>query len=64
MQRSTEERDLNKEIIFNWRIEASRDGENFTILFVALNPTYLGYMVQDFLIDTPDGYSYSGDFSA
>ena len=35
-------RDLNKERIFNWRIEASSDGENFTALFAALNLTYLG----------------------
>ena len=44
--------DLNKQRIFNWRIEGSIIGENFTIMFTVSNPMYIDNAVHDFLIDT------------
>jgi len=32
----------------NWNIQASTDGENFSVIFTPPNPTYLGNTVQYF----------------
>ena len=44
--------------IFNWQIDESTDGTEFTMLFRAPNPTYLGDDLQYFVIDTPHKYNY------
>ena len=44
--------------IFNWRIDGSTDGTEFTMLFRAPNPTYLGDDLQYFLIETTNKYNY------
>jgi len=45
-------RDSKRERIYNWRIEGSNDSANYTIIFTAPNPTYLGNMVQHFPVET------------
>jgi len=51
-------RDSNTQRIFNWNIQGSTDGEEFSVIFTPPNPTYLGNMVQFFLIENSDKYNY------
>ena len=51
-------RESNTQRIFSWRIEASIDGQTFTVLYEAPVPTYLGNEIQDFSIDTQNRYNY------
>ena len=51
-------RDLNTQRIYSWRIEGSTDGENYTSLFEAPNPTYLGNELQQFSIDTNNKFNF------
>ena len=51
-------RDSNEERIYNWRLEGSIDGQNYTTIFTPPNPAYLGNIVQNFPIDTVDRYIY------
>jgi len=44
--------------IFNWQIDGSTDGTEFTVLYRAPNPTYLGGDLQYFLIETTNKYNY------
>ena len=50
-------RDSNREKIFNWRIEGSKS-VNYTTIFIAPNPTYLGNMVQHFPVETLTKFIY------
>jgi hypothetical protein len=45
-------KDSNTERIFNWRIEGSIDNTSWITLFTAPNPTYLGNVYQEFLVDS------------
>jgi len=49
-------RDSNTQTIFRWRLEGSNDGRDFTTLFRAPNPTYLGNTIQQFKIGTNSKY--------
>ena len=51
-------RDLNTQRIFHRRIEGSIDVENYTSLFEAPNPMYLGNELQQFSIDTKNNFSF------
>ena len=51
-------RDNNEERIYNWRLEGSIDGQNYTTIFTPPNPTYLGNIVQYFPTDTTERYIY------
>jgi len=51
-------RDSNTQIIYNWNIQSSTDRANFSIIFNAPNPTYLGITLQYFLIETSEKYNY------
>ena len=51
-------RDNNRQRIYKWNITGSNDGESFTVLFRAPNPTYLGNEVQFFPFETPHKYRY------
>jgi len=51
-------RDSNTQRIFQWRIEGSDDGRDFTALFRVPNPTYLGNTIQHYEIDTNSKFIY------
>jgi len=51
-------RDSNTQRIYNWNIQGSTDGENFSAIFTPQNPTYLGNTAQYFLIETSEKYNY------
>ncbi|EDO33835.1 predicted protein [Nematostella vectensis] len=51
-------RDGNTERIYNWRIEGSTDNTNWTTLYTATNPTYLGNTYQEFLVDSIGKFQY------
>ena len=44
--------------MFNWNIQGSTDGEEFSVICTPPNPTYLGNTVQYFLIETLEKYNY------
>ena len=50
-------RNINTDRIYRWRLEASTDGQTFTTLFDAPNPTYIGDEVRYFPIETSDRYN-------
>jgi len=50
-------RDSNTQRIYNWNIQGSTDGEEFSVIFTPPNPTYLGNTVQYFLIETSEKYN-------
>ena len=47
-------KDSNTERIYTWRLEGSTDGDTFTILYEAPNPTFIGDEVRYFPIDTTE----------
>ena len=51
-------RDSNTQRIYNWNIQGSTDGEEFSVIFTPPNPTYLENIVQYFLIETSEKYNY------
>jgi len=51
-------RETNSQRIYRWKIEGSTDGENYSTLYEAPNPTPLGNIVQQFLIETQDKFNY------
>jgi len=51
-------RDSNTQRIFNWNIQGSTDGEEFSVIFKPPNPTNLGNTVQYFLIETSEKHNY------
>ena len=50
-------RDSNRQRIFNWNIQGSAGGEEFSVIFTPPNPIYLGNTVQYFLIETSERYN-------
>jgi len=53
-------RDSNRERTYNWRREGSNDCVNYTTIFTAPNPTYLGNMAQHFPVETSNKFIYDG----
>ena len=51
-------RDTNTQRIYRWQLEASNDGERFTILLNPPNPTYIANEVLDFPIENPNRFIY------
>ena len=49
-------RDTNTQRIYNWRLEGSTDGQNYTALLEPPNPSYIGSSVEYYLIETEDKY--------
>jgi len=51
-------RETNTQRIYGWKIESSTDGENYTSLYEPPNPTPLGNIVKQFLIETQDKFNH------
>jgi len=51
-------RETNTQRIYRWKIKGSTDGENYTTLYEPPVPTYLGNIVQQFVIDTRDRFNH------
>ena len=50
-------RDTNTQRIYNWRLEGSTDGQNYTALLEPPNPSYIGNELEYYLIETEDKYN-------
>jgi len=50
-------RDSNTQRIYNWRLEGSTDGQNYTALLEPPNPSYIGNELEYYLIETEDKYN-------
>ena len=50
-------KDTNKQRIYQWRLEGSTDGDTFTILYEAPNPTFIGSGVRYFPIETTERFN-------
>jgi len=49
--------DSNTQRIYEWRLEGSTNGDNFTTLYEAPNPTFIGSEVRYFPIETSDSFN-------
>ena len=54
--------DSNTERIYKWRLEGSTNGDTFTTLYEAPNPTFIGSDMRYFPIETSDRYNILGCF--
>ena len=50
-------KDTNKQRIYQWRLEGSTDGDTFTVLYEAPNPTFIGSEVRFFPIETTERFN-------
>jgi len=53
----------NTQRIYRWRLEGSTNGDTFTALYEAPNPTFIGSEVRYFPIETSDSFNIFRLFS-